>query len=47
MAWEGDKQTDTQTIGLLDQLGPEGQVGEKDTINITNLQQIRNLSHNV
>ena len=36
IAWEGDKhtnrQTDTQTLGLLDQLGPEGRVGEKEEI---------------
>ena len=32
IAWEGDKQTDrqtdTQTLWLLDQLGPKGRVGE-------------------
>ena len=30
MAWEGDTQTDSQTLQILDQLGPEGQVGEKE-----------------
>ena len=36
IAWEGDKQTDrqthTRTCQLLDQLGPEGRVGEKSVI---------------